>query len=222
MIQILKHHKFVSLIGVGAIALSNISIPAQSQAEPLAQANASGLELSPATSQADAVPTDAIKEEAQSTSVATYIKQGNDAYVEADYDRAVEAYSQALELYNQNAYAYYNRGNAYRKLKNEEAALQDYTLAVRLNPDNYYAYYYRGMILAKAKNYQQALADFSTALDLNDQTPFIYVKRAETYRQLDNKDAAKDDYEAAIKLYKKQGKDLKAEMLQRKLGGVRR
>jgi tetratricopeptide (TPR) repeat protein len=95
-------------------------------------------------------------------------------------------------------------------------------LALRINPDNPYAYYYRGMILAESEKYDQAIADFSQAIAINNQIPAIYEERAESYTKLENKDAAKKDYQEAIKLYKKLGKDLKAQMLQRKIGGVKR
>ena len=158
----------------------------------------------------------------QRATVAKLIKQGNDAYVAANYEAAVTAYSQALELFKQNAYAYYNRGNAYRKLKNQEAAFEDYTTALTLNPKNHYAHYYRGLLLADSGEYDNAIRDLSTALELNSQNPVFFEKRGDVYKKLKDKKAANRDYDKAIELYGKQGKDRNAELLRRRTGRVRR
>ncbi len=73
------------------------------------------------------------------------MRQGDDAYAEGNYKVAIERYTQALAGYQLNDYVYYNRGNAYRKLKDYKLAIADYNQAIQLSPQNTFAYLYRGM-----------------------------------------------------------------------------
>ena len=54
---------------------------------------------------------------------------------EGDYDRAVEAFTQAIELNPNYAIAYNNRGEVYRDKGNFDLAIADYTKAIELKPN---------------------------------------------------------------------------------------
>lgn len=56
------------------------------------------------------------------------------------YDQAIENYSRAIELDEQFADAYFNRGVSYYELGQYQEAIDDLTQAIDLNPadDNYY------------------------------------------------------------------------------------
>ena len=204
---------------LGALLLTGLGWCSQSVAQ------SSALELLPAKSKEPSQTVDAPDSDVDNNTQATVtelIRKGNDSFVSADFEQAIDYYSQSIELYNRNAYAYYNRGNSYRKLKRSEEALADYALAIRLNPQNSYAYYYRGLLLSEAEDYEQALAHYSQALKLTDQNPVFFEKRAELYFQLEDREAGESDHEKAIKLYKARGKEVKAELLKRKIGDTSR
>src|SRR3989337_2765072 len=62
------------------------------------------------------------------------------------YDRFIKTHPKRIE-------GYFNRGNAYRRLKQERAALDDYSAAIKLNPQDGRAYINRGSIHFDARRY---------------------------------------------------------------------
>jgi tetratricopeptide (TPR) repeat protein len=146
--------------------------------------------------------------------VSAYVRQGDRAYAEGKYAEAVEAYTHAIKLYNLNEYAYYNRGNAYRKLKDYKSAIADFTKAIELNPQSTFAYLYRGMALQASGQSDMAIADYTALLKIDDQQPLAHVRRAEVYASLKQNDKAREDFRLATELYRKQGNQGLAEKVQ--------
>jgi tetratricopeptide (TPR) repeat protein len=144
---------------------------------------------------------------------ATYVKQGDNKYAAADYKGAVEAYTQALQIFNQSDYAYYNRGNAYRKLKDYKAAIADYTQAIQINPQNTFAYLYRGVAYQADGQAELAIADYTALIKLDDQNAAAYAKRGEAYLSLKQKDAAIADLRQASDIYKRLKEPEKSERI---------
>ena len=66
-----------------------------------------------------------------------------------DYERAVEDYSQALQVDPGNSYAYYNRGITRDRSGDYEGAIADFTQAIRLDPANADFFHNRGFSLRK-------------------------------------------------------------------------
>lgn len=63
------------------------------------------------------------------------INEGNLAYIQGDFEKAVELYSKALSMPLTKPYmAYLNRGFAHEKLNNYQAAINDYLEALEDNP----------------------------------------------------------------------------------------
>jgi tetratricopeptide (TPR) repeat protein len=144
----------------------------------------------------------------------TYVRQGDRAFAEGKYAESVEAYTQALALYNLNEYAYYNRGLAYRKLKDYKNAIADFTRTLQLNPENTFAYLYRGMTLQANGQPDLAIADYTALIKIDESEPLAYLRRAEAYVSLKQKDKAREDFAQATALYKKQGNQGQAEKVQ--------
>jgi tetratricopeptide (TPR) repeat protein len=142
---------------------------------------------------------------AEKTAVSAYVRQGDRAYAEGKYAEAVEAYTNAIQRFDLNEYAYYNRGNAYRKLKEYPKAIADFTKAIQLNPQSTFAYLYRGMALQASGQTDMAIADYTALIKIDGQQPLAYVRRAEAYVSLKQNDKARDDFKLAADLYKKQG-----------------
>jgi tetratricopeptide (TPR) repeat protein len=151
---------------------------------------------------------------AAKTAVSDYVRQGDRAYAEGKYAEAVEAYTNAIQRFDLNEYAYYNRGNAYRKLKEYPKAIADFTKAIQLNPQSTFAYLYRGMALQASGQTDMAIADYTALIKMDGQQPLAYVRRAEAYVSLKQNDKARDDFKLAAELYKKQGNSGLAEKVQ--------
>ncbi|MGR3275689.1 tetratricopeptide repeat protein [Acaryochloris marina NIES-2412] len=198
-----------SLLVFGSVSIGSETLRAQSLPET----------SSPAGKQAPSNTENASSPEAQAPipSVPETVRLGDDRYAQADYKGAVEAYSQALQAYKLNAYALYNRANAYRQLEEYEAAIADYTTALQIAPDNLFAYLYRGMALYEQKQPAAAIADFSKVIELNPKHALAFQKRGESHLANDNATAAIQDLEQAEKLYEKEEKFRKVSQVQKKL-----
>lgn len=66
-----------------------------------------------------------------------------------DYEKAVEDYSQALQVDPHNSYAYYNRGITRDRSGDYEGAIEDFSHAIRLDPANADFFHNRGFSLRK-------------------------------------------------------------------------
>ena len=66
-----------------------------------------------------------------------------------EYERAVEDYTQALQVDPHNSYAYYNRGITRDRSGDYEGAIADFTQAIGLDPANADFFHNRGFSLRK-------------------------------------------------------------------------
>jgi tetratricopeptide (TPR) repeat protein len=71
----------------------------------------------------------------------------------------------------EDAEAYYNRGNAYKKNGQYDKAISDFTKAIEINPRHADAYYTRGVVYYYKKDYEKALDDFYKAQKLGNNVP---------------------------------------------------
>src|SRR5215469_3770292 len=70
----------------------------------------------------------------------SYIDQGNKAIEESDYESAVEAFSQAVQLVPRDAHAHYNLALALQYQAESEAAAASYLRAIQNDPQLIEAY----------------------------------------------------------------------------------
>ena len=93
-------------------------------------------------------------------------QQGNFLLMLGHIDRAIEAYSHAIELNPNNASTYNNRGAAYERKGDIDRAIQDYTKAIELNLNNAIAYTNRGGAYRDKGDIDRAIEDCNIAIDL--------------------------------------------------------
>ena len=98
------------------------------------------------------------------------------------------------------AVAYYNRGNAYVKLKESERAMEDYSKAIELNPNLAEAYNNRGNGYYELKESERAIEDYSRAIELNPNLAKVYYNRGVAYGEQKEYERAIEDYNKAIEL----------------------
>ena len=115
-------------------------------------------------------------------------------------DRAIEVYSQVIDLNLDFPEPYNNRGLAYANIGEFDAAIADYNTAIALNPDDDAAYYNRGNAYVRKDEVDTAIQDFNKALVLNPAFPEAYNNRGNAYVRKDEFDAAIADYNTAIAL----------------------
>lgn len=96
-----------------------------------------------------------------------YVEEG-DRYAQAkQYDKAVEAYKQALKLRPELAAAHHGLGSAYVNMGRVADALDPLRTAVRLDPENAVAHLNLGITLAALRRGEEALAELNEAKRLS-------------------------------------------------------
>ena len=129
-----------------------------------------------------------------------YNSRGDDYFDRKDYNRAIVAYTRAIELDPEYGLAYYNRGAAYHEKKNYDRAIADYTKDIELNPKHTKAYNNRGVTYYRKRAYDSAIADFTKALELEPSFAVAYYNRGNAYNAQGNASQADADYKTAKEL----------------------
>ncbi len=141
-------------------------------------------------------------------------KQKGDSLVGADaipvWHQAIAFYNRALELDPNYADAYNNRGYAYDRLGQYDAAVRDYGQAIALDTRNGIFYYGRGSSyyrwgISDATKFAPAVTDLSTAISLPEDRffayhPYAYYFRGSAHRRQNERDQALADLTSAWQL----------------------
>ncbi|MEH2381213.1 MAG: tetratricopeptide repeat protein [Nostoc sp.] len=114
-----------------------------------------------------------------------YYQQGDTAYKERDYEKAIANFTEAIKQQPTSAITVVNRGNARYNLKDYEGAVADYSQALTIQPNQTKALVNRGnarYMLAEYSNdpdqqYNLAIADYNRAIGLNSNEIEAYVRR---------------------------------------------
>jgi len=94
-----------------------------------------------------------------------------------DLTRAISYYNQALQIYPELGFLYYNRGNLYNKMQNYMSAISDYDQAIKLQPNLAEAYYNKGLTLLLLKDNESACPNLSKAGELGIIPAYNLIKR---------------------------------------------
>ncbi len=116
------------------------------------------------------------------------------------YDKAIEHYTETINLNPEFAIAYNNRGNAYANKGEFDTAIPDFNIAINLNPDFAGAYYNRGNTYTDKGEFDKAIQDYNTAIDLNPEFAGAYNNRGSVYHYRGEFNRAIQDYDIAINL----------------------
>ena len=81
-------------------------------------------------------------------------------------DRAIEAYSRAIELNPNYTDAYNNRGVSYSDKEEYGLAIKDFNTAIERCPNNTVFYSNRGATYSDMENYDRAIEDYNKAIEL--------------------------------------------------------
>ena len=87
-------------------------------------------------------------------------------FTEPDYKKALEDFTRAVELNQENYKAFYYRGLTYQILQNYHRALEDFTQCLQLNPYQYETHYSRAQVYFHLGDYPKALSDCEQALNI--------------------------------------------------------
>jgi tetratricopeptide (TPR) repeat protein len=131
-------------------------------------------------------------QEVRAEEASGYLEQADAAARDGSFARAIDLYTESLNLNPSAAEAWYRRGNAFIKRPADPdapnrrrdwilQAERDYTSALRVNPTLIVAYFNRAMVYLKLKQYVQAAKDLFevTRLETNKSEPML--RDAELY-----------------------------------------
>ncbi len=186
--------------GVNTFSLEN-----ESQTHPPKRARLEALAVGwkQAQEQSETVMTKEGSAEATSDEKKLY----DQAVAEKDVYKAIELLDQAIEIKEDYADAYLERGK--RKIAIEEVdeirvdfkdALEDLSVYIKMRPKNPLAFKQRGYALWKLDRNKEALADYNSAIRLNDKDAEAYLDRAHIKRSMEDIEAALKDIDKATLL----------------------
>jgi tetratricopeptide (TPR) repeat protein len=135
-----------------------------------------------------------------STEAKSFYKLGKDYYSKKEFDKAIDALTQAIRLDPHYADAFGMRGEVYEDKGDKDAAVQDFTQALNLNPKDKIAYDDRCRVFHQKGQDDQAIQDCDQALKINPDSADTYHNRAAAYESKGEYDRAIQDYTQAIKL----------------------
>ena len=117
------------------------------------------------------------------------------------YDEAVKAFSEAIDMIPGDFQAYNYRGIARAYQKDYDGAIQDYTMALKIKPGFAEALNNRGFAWVRKGNLEKALADFSRAIEL--EPAFLDAYNSKAWILATSSDKRYRNGKQAVKLAKK-------------------
>ena len=128
-------------------------------------------------------------------------EEGVKFYDNTNYHRALECYSEAINLNPDYVAAYYERGRVYfYDFEENEKAMENFTKAIQIQPNYDEAYEARGIVYRDLDQYDKAIADFDKAIKITPKFADAYSARAFTYYLLKDYNRAIEDYSKAIQI----------------------
>ena len=128
------------------------------------------------------------------------IAEGMKAYVQGNYQEALDAFTKAIDSKPDHAQAYTNRGLAKYKLGDIEGALDDHTMAIKKNPNFAAAYTNRGGARFLKGDIDGAIADHTKALELFPEYVQALNNRGFVKLHIGDVDGATADFDKALTL----------------------
>lgn len=127
-----------------------------------------------------------------------YFGLGVDKMLTGSYEKAINLFTQAIQLKSDFVGAYSNRCLAYLQIEDYEDAIADCTQAITLVASNAEAYLHRGVAYYRQGSYVAAIADISQAIRLKPEDFRAYYNRAIALSAIGNHLSAIRDYNQAL------------------------
>lgn len=130
---------------------------------------------------------------------------GNEFYNSAEYEKAIEAYSEHLTMKPSDEIIIYNRGRAYEELGKYDEALEDFEKVVKINPKSESALMSLGKHYFRLKEYENAAFQFEKAYKVNTSSSQAALLLARALHKAGQVEKAMEYYDIAINNDSKNG-----------------
>jgi tetratricopeptide (TPR) repeat protein len=123
---------------------------------------------------------------------ASFLAEGQAAYRQEDYTKAVELFTSAIELDPNNYYPYCERAAAYYSMGDYENAIADYSAALERAKLAFH-FVWRGNSYYAIGDYDSALNDYNSAVETDPNFFSAYLYRSRLQHILGDSDSAFED-----------------------------
>lgn len=117
-----------------------------------------------------------------------------------DHEKAIQIYSDILQLMPGNASILASRAQEYKRLKQYDLSLQDASAAITADPKKPAYYVNRSDLFLRMEKFQQAFDDATQALQMNGKNAAAYCNRGEASLHLGKPKEALKDLNRAISI----------------------
>ncbi|OKH40023.1 hypothetical protein NIES2119_03490 [[Phormidium ambiguum] IAM M-71] len=145
-------------------------------------------------------PAAALSQVKEQMSAQEFFRAGVAEMQSQNYSKAVQYFTDTVNLNHDFAAAFSNRCLAYLQLGEYESAIQDCTQSLNLNSQNTESYLNRGLAYYKQGNYANAIADYNQVIKLKPIDFRAYYNRALAQSELQHYQAAISDYNHTLTL----------------------
>lgn len=114
--------------------------------------------------------------------------KANDEFIDENYRKALELYTEAIQLDDKRDDIYCNRAQTFLKLEKYQEAVNDASQALKINPNNVKAFFRQGMALFYLGDYTSAKEAFvkGQTLDAGDGNFATWIRKCEAECDLQN------------------------------------
>ena len=130
---------------------------------------------------------------------------GDGFFNQGNYEKAIEAYTNYLELNPNNIKSLYNRGRAYEELGNYELALADFNKVLENDPNHVQSRLSIAINLYRNKLYMDVIYVCDNVLETHSQNADAFLLRGKSHQKAYHINLAMDDYNAAIAVNNERG-----------------
>lgn len=116
--------------------------------------------------------------------------QAWDLYDSGQYEDALAAFNQVLELDTEHYKAWYGRGIILSDLNDYEAAAASFNRVVEINPDCLQAWYGQGVVLFNLNCYEEALVSFTRVVEVDPNYLDAWINRGTVLAYLNRNEEA--------------------------------
>ena len=121
-------------------------------------------------------------------------------FKQGQYQKAINAFTNLIEIAPYNADAYKNRGVSYMKQEKFDLAIQDFEKAKKLFPELKGLYSNLGVAWYYKKEYEKAIKNYDIEIEMAPENHVAYFNRALCLAELDRNKEALDDLSTTLKL----------------------